>query len=252
MKKEQLIKIKTNDELQALRKSGKILASIREDIKRSLKPGIMTQEIDKKAEKLIRRAKAQSAFKGYRGYPACICTSINEEVVHGIPANRILKEGDILSIDIGIIVDQYYADTAFTIGIGPIDARWQRLIDVTKVSLDKGIAQAKAENHLSDISHAIQSFVESHGFSVVREFVGHGIGKALHEDPEIPNFGRPHQGPLLKEGMVLAIEPMVNAGSWQTKILNDGWTVVTQDGQPSAHFEHTVAVTGKGPEIFTQ
>jgi len=211
-----------------------------------------TQEIDILAEDLMRAAGVQPAFKGYRGYPACVCTSINEEVVHGIPKGRMLLEGDIVSIDVGIIHQGYYSDMAFTAGLGKIFPERKNLLDVTEQSLAQGIAQARTGNHLSDISHAIQSYVESQGFSVVREFVGHGIGKNLHEDPEIPNFGDPHQGPVLKEGMVLAIEPMVNFGAWQTVILDDGWTVITQDGKPSAHFEHTVAITKKGPEILTK
>ena len=201
---------------------------------------------------MIRQRAVVPAFKGYRDFPGCVCISVNEEVVHGVPGNRLLRAGDIVSLDVGIIHKGYYSDTALTVGIGMIRDALKKLLDVTSQSLDKGIEQARAGNHLSDISHAIQAFVEANHFSIVRDFVGHGIGKSLHEDPEIPNFGPAHNGPILKEGMVFAIEPMVNMGTWQTKILEDGWTVVTQDGAPSAHFEHTVAITAKGPEILTR
>ncbi len=204
------------------------------------------------AEKLIRDNAVLPAFKGYRGFPGCVCTSVNEEVVHGIPGERRLKDGDIVSLDVGIIHKDYYVDTAVTVGIGKITPEIEKLLDVTERSLYQGIEQARPGNHLSDISHAVQVFVEANGFSVVRDFVGHGIGRNLHEDPEIPNFGPAHEGPVLKEGMVLAIEPMVNRGGWQTKVLADGWTVVTQDGRPSAHFEHTIAVTAEYPRILTQ
>ncbi|HQP09821.1 MAG TPA: type I methionyl aminopeptidase [Candidatus Omnitrophota bacterium] len=246
------ISIKTPEELQVLRKAGNILASIVNEVKCSLKSGVTTREVDQKAEELIRKHKVLPAFKGYRGFPACVCLSVNEEVVHGIPGDRILKEGDIVSLDVGIVYKRYYSDTAVTIGIGKIDPILQKLMDVTSESLYEGINKARVNNHLSDISHAIQEYVEQNHFSVVREFVGHGIGKRLHEDPEIPNFGSPHQGPVLKAGMVFAIEPMVNMGRSPTRILGDGWTVVTQDGKPSAHFEHTIAIGNNGPEIFTK
>ncbi len=204
------------------------------------------------AQKLMAERRVKPAFKGYRGFPGCICISLNEEVVHGIPGPRVIQEGDIVSLDVGINFEGFFSDTALTIGIGTIDPKLRRLLSVTEQSLQKGIAQARADNRLSDISHAIQTHVEANHLSVVRDFVGHGIGRFLHEDPEVPNFGPPHQGPVLKEGMVLAIEPMVNLGSWKTKIKEDGWTVVTADGLPSAHFEHTIAITDKGPEILTQ
>jgi len=191
------------------------------------------------------------AFKGYRGYPCCTCISVNQEVVHGIPGKKIIHDGDIVSVDLGIIYQGYFSDTAVTLAVGEISPELQTLLDVTKEALHRGISQAKVNNHLSDISFAVQSYAESNGFSVVRDFVGHGIGKNLHEEPEIPNYGPPHVGPVLKAGMVLAIEPMVNLGTWQTKILDDGWTVETLDGKPSAHFEHTVAVTAEGPRILT-
>ena len=249
---ENLITIKTPSELDRLRHAGKILAAIAKDIQCSLKIGMTTQMVDALAEELMRQAGAVPAFKGYRGFPAAACISLNQEVVHGIPGSRVIMDGDIVSIDVGIIVDEFYSDTAFSVGMGKIDASLKKLLEVTQQSLAVGIARVKAGNHLSDVSHAIQRFVEANRFSVVRDFVGHGIGRKLHEDPEIPNFGPPHQGPVLKEGMVLAIEPMVNLGSWPTKVLPDGWTVVTADGKPSAHFEHTVAVTNHGPEILTQ
>ena len=247
-----LISIKTPEELKVMREAGSILASVVDEVKCSLTSGITTREIDQKAEELIRAREVIPAFKGYRGFPGCVCLSVNEEVVHGIPGERILKDGDIVSLDVGIIYKGYYSDMAVTVGIGTVKKELQKLMDVTAASLYAGISQARADNHLSDISHAIQKYVEANQFSVVREFVGHGIGKHLHEDPEIPNFGPPHQGPVLKEGMVLAIEPMVNLGKSPTKILKDGWTVATEDGKPSAHFEHTVAVGRDGSEILTR
>lgn len=246
------ISIKTAQEIGILRNAGKILAEIVEDLKRSLKEGVTTKEVDQVAEKLIRQKEVIPAFKGYRGFPGCVCVSVNEEVVHGIPGDRLLRAGDIVSLDVGIIHKDYYSDTALTVGVGAIKEAFKKLLDVTNQSLYKGIDQALAGNHVSDISHAIQIFVEANHFSVVRDFVGHGIGRNLHEDPEIPNFGPAHNGPVLKEGMVFAIEPMVNMGTWQTRVLDDGWTVVTRDGAPSAHFEHTVAITAKGPEILTR
>jgi methionyl aminopeptidase len=189
---------------------------------------------------------------GYRGFPACCCISVNQEVVHGIPGEKRVRDGDIVSIDIGIIYKNFYSDTAVTVGVGKINSKLHELLDVTRQSLYKGIEQARPGNHLGDISYAIQSFVEARNFSIVRDFVGHGIGKNLHESPEIPNFGSAHTGPLLKEGMVIAIEPMVNVGTWHTRICEDGWTVVTADGQPSAHFEHCLAITAAGPLILTE
>jgi len=246
------ITLKSPEEIEILRQAGKRLASIIKELSRSLKSGITTAEVDGIAEKLIASHDAQPAFKGYRGFPGCICISINQEVVHGIPGKRVLNEGDLVKLDVGIIYKNYYSDTALTAGVGQINPQLENLLNVTKDALYKGIAQAQANNHLSDISHAVQSYAEKNNFSVVRDFVGHGIGRSLHEEPELPNFGPPHCGPVLTEGMVLAIEPMVNIGTWQTKILNDGWTVVTLDGKPSAHFEHTVAITKSGPEILTE
>jgi methionyl aminopeptidase len=247
------ITIKTKEEIRTLREAGKILSGIVNELKCSLKSGMTTKDVDDIAERLMKERKVIPAFKGYRGFPACVCLSINEEVVHGIPSrNRIIQDGDIVSLDVGLIYNDYYSDMAVSAGVGRMSDECTRLLDVTYQALLHGIKEAKPNNHLSDISHSIQQYAESHHFSVVREFVGHGIGKKLHEDPEIPNFGPPNQGPVLKEGMVFAIEPMVNMGDWRTKILGDKWTVVTQDSQPSAHFEHSIAITGQGPVILTQ
>lgn len=243
--------IKSPEEIEILSQGGKILAKIVRRLKELVQEGRTTKSIDQEAEKIIKEYDVLPAFKGYRGFPGCVCVSVNQQVVHGIPSERVIREGDIVSLDTGIIFKDYYVDTAVTLGIGRIRAGLQKLLDVTQTALFKGIEQARINNHLSDISHAIQKYVELNGCSVVRDFVGHGIGRNLHESPEIPNFGAAHQGYVLKEGMVLAIEPMVNLGSWQTKISNDGWTVVTMDGKPSAHFEHTIAISTKGPEILT-
>lgn len=220
-------------------------------LKKFIRAGISTIEIDRLAEKLIREENVISAFKDYNGFPANICTSVNEEVVHGIPGQKMLKDGDIISLDAGINYKGYISDVAITLPVGRIDPKAEKLIEVTRNALAQGIKQARVNNHLSDISYAIQTYVESQGFSVVRQFVGHGIGYSLHEDPQIPNFGLPHQGEVLKKGMVFAIEPMVNMGTWECKILDNGWTAVTKDGLPSAHFEHTVAITEEGPKILT-
>lgn len=247
-----MIAIKTKEELEIQSQSGRILAAIVSEIKKIIRPGITTKEIDRKAEELIKQYNVKSAFKGYRRFPGYACISVNQEVVHGIPGHRALITGDIVSVDIGISYRDFFSDTAFTAGVGKIDPELERLINVTEKALYQGVEKAVENNHLSDISFAIQSFVEANNFSIVRDFVGHGIGKSLHEDPEVPNFGLPKSGPLLKEGMVLAIEPMVNMGTWRVKVLDDGWTVVTADGKPSAHFEHTVAITKSGPRILTQ
>ena len=247
-----MIPIKSEQDLEMLRAAGSILAGIIRELRQSVKPGITTAEIDKLAQTLMESRNVIPAFKGYKGYPACVCTSVNEEIVHGIPSDRRLKEGDILSLDVGIDHNGYFSDSAVTLPIGRISAKAKKLIDVTRDALNEGIKKAKPGNNLSDVSCAVQVFVESHGFSVVREFVGHGIGKSLHEEPEIPNYGLPGKGPVLKKGMVLAIEPMVNAGAWRCRILENQWTAVTQDGELSAHFEHTVALTDKGAEILTR
>jgi len=252
MKTSQGIRIKSANEVDILRKAGKILSSIVVQLQSSLTSGMSTKDIDSKAEELIRQNKVIPAFKGYHGFPGVACISVNEGVVHGIPGPRVIKDGDIVSLDIGIIYEGYYSDMAVTVPIGNIPSETRRLLDVTRASLFRGIGQARAGNRLSDISFAVQSFVEMHGFSVVRDFVGHGIGRQLHEEPEIPNYGQPSQGPVLAEGMVFAIEPMVNMGTHRTKTLSDGWTVVTEDGKPSAHFEHTIVIAANGPEILTQ
>ncbi len=246
------IPIKTPQEVEILAKAGKILASIRDEVACSLKEGMTTQQVDELTEQLIAACNVKPAFKGYRGFPACACVSVNQEVVHGIPGERVIRDGDIVSIDVGIIYEGYFSDTAVTVGVGSVSRERDQLMEVTRAGLHKGIEQARAGNHLSDISFAVQSYVEDKGYSVVREFVGHGIGTSLHEPPEIPNFGPAHCGPVLEAGMVLAIEPMVNAGEWQTKIMENGWTVETKDGKCSAHFEHSVAVTESGPRILTQ
>jgi len=246
-----MIPLKTQDDLVMLRKSGKMLAVVMQKLRERVKPGISTQELDSLAEDLILQDDAKPAFKGYKGYPATICASVNNEIVHGIPGQRYLVEGDIISIDLGIDYKGYFSDAAVTVAVGRIDSKIKKLIEVAKISLTEGIKKARAGNYLFDISHAIQGYVEKNGFSVVRQFVGHGIGNQLHEEPEVPNFGSPHKGPLLKKGMVLAIEPMINLGSWEAEILDNGWTAVTKDGLASAHFEHTVAITENAAEILT-
>ena len=247
-----MIPIKTPEEIAKIKKAGKILGKIIEKIKQNLKPGITTLEIDSLAHNLITKHGCRPAFKGYRGFPATACISINEEVVHGIPSGRVIAEGDIVSVDIGVELDGYFADAAITHPMGNLNGKTKRLIDTTAKALQIGISKAVEGNFLTDISSGIQDYVESQGFSVVRDFVGHGIGKSIHEEPEIPNFGRPHLGPQLKAGMVLAIEPMVTAGSWEIEILDNGWTAVTKDKTLSAHFEHTIAVTNGKPIILTQ
>ncbi len=246
-----MIPVKSEKDLEMLRKAGKILAKVLRKLEAFVSLGVSTAQIDRLAEELILKESALPAFKDYKGFPASVCTSINEEIVHGIPGERKLKEGDILSLDLGINYEGYFSDAAVTLAIGEIDAQKRKLVEVTKNALSEGIKQARAENHLSNISYRIQNYVEKNGFSVVRQFVGHGIGCSLHEEPEIPNFGRPDQGPRLKSGMVFAIEPMVNMGTWESEILDNGWTAVTKDRLPSAHFEHTIAITEKGPEILT-
>ncbi len=247
-----MVPIKSPAELDAMRRVSAVLRKIIDELRPRVIVGMATQELDAQALEIMRENAVRAAFKGYRGFPANICASVNEEVVHGIPSNRILKEGDLLKVDIGIELDGFFSDSAFTVGLGKIDGRSKRLIDATKKALDLGIAQARAGNHLSDVSWAIQSHVEAQGFSVVREFVGHGIGRQMHEPPEIMNYGLPHKGVVLKEGMCLAIEPMVNAGTWEVDISENGWTALTKDRLNSAHFEHTVAITGNGPEVLTR
>lgn len=232
--------------------ANQIVAEILGEIKKRVGPGVETRELDELAEEMCRDRGVEPAFKGYRGYPRSICISVNEEIVHGIPGPRRLKAGDVVSLDFGVKYRGYYGDAALTVAVGPVSFRARELLDITEKSLYAGIEQARVGKHLSDISHAVQTMVEGAGFGVIREFVGHGIGRSLHEDPQIPNFGPPGRGPLLQAGMTLAIEPMTTMGTWQVKILKDGWTAVTQDGSYSAHFEHTVAVTENGPLILSK
>ena len=246
-----MITIRTQKEIEIMRKSNRLVAQVLQKLRGAIKPGITTTELDEIAELSIKEAGAVPAFKGYRGYPATLCASVNEEVVHGIPGPRTLREGDIVSLDLGAYLYGYYGDAAITVPVGTINEEAKKLLKVTEEALYRGIEQAKNGNRLFDISHAIQSWVEPFGFSVVRDFVGHGIGRNLHEEPQVPNFGPPHQGPRLSPGMVLAIEPMINVGTWEVKILKDGWTVVTSDRSLSAHFEHTIAITDGRPDILT-
>lgn len=246
-----MIIIKSRQEIEYMRQAGQIAASALEALAGFIRPGVTTAELDRVAEEYIVARGARPAFKGLYGFPATICASVNEEVVHGIPGLKELQNGDIISIDIGAEINGFYGDTAKTYTVGEVTPQVQKLLDVTRESLYRGLAQARDGNRLSDISHAVQSYVEEQGFSVVRDYVGHGIGAQMHEDPQIPNFGRPGRGPRLKKGMTLAIEPMVNMGTYHVQTLGDNWTVVTRDGQPSAHFEHTIAITDGEPVILT-
>ena len=246
-----MIHIRSPREVKQLRKANAIVAGVFERLKGEVSPGVTTRELDQMAEEYIRSRGAIPAFKGYRGFPGTLCISINEEVVHGIPGQRKLKEGDIVSIDVGVNLNGYFGDAAITYPVGGVDEEARRLLEVTGKALIIGIEEAKAGNRLFDISFAIQQWVESNGFSVVRDFVGHGIGKNLHEDPQIPNFGSPHQGPRLEKGMVFALEPMVNEGTCEVRVLSDAWTVVTADGKRSAHFEHTIAIDDGEAEILS-
>lgn len=247
-----MIFLKSEREIEQMRKAGAVVARILDEMCRMAQPGITTGELDRFAESRIKELGALPAFKGYHGFPACVCISINEEVVHGIPSpKRALKEGDIVGLDFGVTLDGWYGDSARTVAIGKVSDKASQLIDVTKESLMRGIEQAREGNRIFDIGYAVQNHVERFGYSVVREFVGHGIGKALHEEPQVPNYGPKGKGLALKAGMVIAIEPMINAGSHQVKVLKDGWTAVTADHSLSAHFEHTVAITARGPEILT-
>ncbi|MBF8287369.1 MAG: Methionine aminopeptidase [Candidatus Rokubacteria bacterium] len=248
-----MILLKSSREIEHMRAAGRILAEVKARLKALVRPGASTKDIDEDIEAFIVGKGAAPAFKGYRGYPATVCTSINNEVVHGIPsAKRKLKDGDIIGLDLGCIVEGYYGDCAITLPVGPVPERVQELLDVTRESLDKAIVQCRAGSRIGDISYAVQAHCESHGFGVVRAFVGHGIGRALHEEPQVPNFGEAGRGPVLKAGMVLAIEPMVTMGSWEVRVLEDGWTAVTVDGSLAAHFEDTIAITANGPEVLTR
>lgn len=249
-----MITLKSAHELSLMRQAGQIVAQVLARMEEAIAPGLTTADLEAiAAEIIIGKYGAIPSFKGYRGFPAMVCTSVNEEVVHGIPGKRVLREGDIVGIDVGVIYKGYHGDAAITLPVGQIDAASRRLIEVTRESLRLGIEAAQAGNWTTDISRAIQAYVESQGYAVVREYTGHGIGRQMHEEPQIPNFYDPNIGRFrLRPGMTFALEPMVNAGGWQTRVLADNWTVVTADGQRSAHFEHTVAVTQNGPDILTR
>ncbi len=247
-----MINIKTDHEIEYMRQAGKIVGETLAMLQEVIRPGITTADLDIMAEEYINKCGAKPSFKGYYGFPASLCTSINSEVVHGIPSKSVvLKEGDIISIDCGAILNGFHGDAARTYPVGNVSAEAQKLIQVTKESFFKGVEKAVIGNRLTDISHAIQEYAESFGYSMVRDYVGHGIGRNMHEDPEVPNFGRPHRGPKLAKGMVLAIEPMVNLGDYHVKVMPNNWTVVTVDGSLSSHYENTVAITENGPEILT-
>ena len=250
-KKEMGIVVKSPQEIEIMRQAGRILAAILDVLKKRIEPGIITQELDAITVHELSRHGAESSFKGYRGYPSQLCVSVNEEIVHGIPNERVFKEGDIVSLDVGAIVDGLQADAAVTVAVGKISKEVQTLLETTKGALAAGIASARFGNRLGDISNAIQQYVESRGFSVIREYTGHGVGRELHEDPQIPNFGPPGQGLLLKPGLTLALEPMVSAGDWQTRLGKNKWTVVTADAKLAAHFEHTIAITEGEAEVLT-
>ena len=252
LQEEERIVLKSPQEIEKMRRSNQIVAEILDEVGTAARPGVTTRELDELAAALLVRTKARSAFKGYNGYPATLCTSVNEEVVHGIPSLRVLREGDILSLDFGAITDDFYGDAAITLPIGHISEEAGRLLRVAEEALYLAIDQARPDNRLQDISAAIQRHVETNGFSVVRDFVGHGIGRQLHEKPQIPNFGVAGRGIRLQPGMILAIEPMINAGGYEVEILPDGWTAVTKDRSLSAHFEHSVAVTENGPHILSK
>jgi methionyl aminopeptidase len=247
-----MITCRAPKEIEKLRRSGHVVRQVLEETRERARPGVATLELEKFVEKRLAQLGAQPASKGYRGYPWCLCVSVNNEIVHGMPSNRKLREGDIVGLDLGVIVDGYYGDSAMTVPVGQIPERAQTLLRVTEEALEIGIQEARVGNRVGDISAAVQQYVEKNGFSVVREFVGHGIGRDYHEEPQVPNFGQPGHGPLLKEGMVFTIEPMVNAGSAALRVLDDNWTAVTQDGEPSAHFEHMIAVTRNGPDVLTR
>jgi methionyl aminopeptidase len=243
---------KSPEEIAKMRRAGRIVADVRARVAASVRPGMTTKDLDRVAEEATQAAGATPSFLGYRGFPASICTSVNNEIVHGIPGGRVLRDGDLLSLDFGAIWQGYHADSAITVFVGePPSAEAEKLVRVTEEALEAAIGVIRVGNRLSDIGHTVQQVVEGVGFSVVREYVGHGVGQSLHEDPQIPNYGPPGRGPELRPGLVLAVEPMVNLGGWETRMLDDGWTVVTADGSLSAHFEHTIVVGEDGPEVLT-
>jgi len=244
--------IKSPREIEIMRQAGRIVAAVLDVLKRSIAPGMTTGELEAITVRELSQRGAISSFKGYRGFPAHLCVSVNDELVHGIPGKRVLREGDIVSLDFGAKYNGFHGDSALTVGVGEISPEAEALLQATEGALKAGIASARSGAHLSDISAAIQSFVESRGFSVVRDYVGHGIGREMHEEPQIPNFGPPGEGPLLQKGMTMALEPMVNSGGWHTKVAGDQWTVITADGSLCAHFEHTIAIVEGEPEILTR
>ena len=246
------IPIKTLKEISLMREGGRILATVMKELEKEVRPGITTEELNKKAEKLILKYGAQPSFKGYQGYPATLCTSINEEIVHGVPSERILKEGDIISLDLGVFYKGFHADMALTLAVGEVDPEVRRLIRVTKKALKRGIKKARPGNTFGDIGNTIQRYVESQGFNVIRDLAGHGIGRELHEEPLVLNYGKRRKGPKIKEGMVFCIEPMVSMGDWRIEKTKDGFGYKTVDNSLSCHFEHTIAITKEGPQILTQ
>ncbi len=245
------ITIKSPQELQAMRRAGEVVAAALSVLQEAVCPGVRTRDLDAIASREIKRLGGKPTFKGYRGFPATICTSINDEIVHGIPGDRVVQEGDLVKLDVGATVDGFIGDAAITVGAGKISDEARALIEVGRLSLEEGIKAARGGARVGDIGAAVQRFAESRGYNVVREYVGHGVGRFLHEEPQIPNYGPPGRGPLLRRGMTIAIEPMVNIGSWRTRRLEDEWTVVTADGSLSSHFEHTIAITDGEPEILT-
>lgn len=247
-----MIICKSSAEIEKLRRSARMARAILEETRDRVRPGVTTIELEKHVEKRLAELGARPAFKGYRGYPCCLCTSVNEEIIHGIPSGRRLQEGNIVSLDMGVVLDSYYGDSALTVPVGKISEPLARLLRVTEEALELAIEKVRLGNRLGDISAAVQRHAEQHGYDVVREFVGHGIGRELHEEPQVPNYGRAGHGPVLREGMVLAIEPMITEGSHELRVLDDRWTAVTLDGSYSAHFEHMVAVTRNGPDVLTR
>jgi methionyl aminopeptidase len=244
--------LKSPREITQMRDAGRVAAAVLEEVGKKVRPGITTAELDDIAVSGVKKRGAEASFKGYRGFPASICTSVNEEVVHGIPGSRVLQEGEIISLDFGALLNGFHGDAAVTVGVGKISTEAQKIIDATRGALQAGVAAARIGARLGDVSAAIQSYAEARGFSVVREYVGHGIGRELHEDPQVPNFGVTGEGPVLQKGMTMALEPMLNAGGWRTSVAEDKWTVVTADGRLSAHFEHTIVIDENGTGILTE
>ncbi len=245
-----MIHLKAPEEIEIMDRANRIVHTILDRLGEELAPGVVLRDLDRLAESLTKEMGGKPAFKGYGGFPASVCISVNDEVVHGIPGPRVIQPGDLVSLDFGVIVDGYYGDAARTFPVGDVDPEGVRLLTVTRTSLEKGVEQVRVGSRVSDVSHAVQEYAEGHGYSVVRDYVGHGIGRALHEEPQVPNFGEPGRGPRLQEGMVLAIEPMINEGGHGVTVDEDGWTVRTADGKRSAHFEYSVAVTANGPRIL--